>query len=183
MNKIKLLISKIYRFFYPIDLLTMYKKMGVEIGEGCKFQFGVSLDYSHYWHIKIGNNVTLAPNVHVLAHDASTKLHLGYTRIGRVSIEDGVFIGAGCIILPGVTIGKNSIVGAGSVVSKNIPPNVVVVGSPIKVISSLDDFLDKKKDELKKSPTFEEEYTLRGGISEEQKLDMNNKIEKIGYII
>jgi maltose O-acetyltransferase len=85
MNKWRLIISKIYRFFYPIELVTMYKKMGVKIGENCKFQFETVIDYSHYWLIEIGNNVTLAPRVHVLAHDASTKTHLNYSRISIVT--------------------------------------------------------------------------------------------------
>lgn len=65
--------------------------MGVKIGGNCKFQFEVVIDYSHYWLIEIGNDVTLAPRVHILAHDASTYNHFGYTKIGKVKIEDNVF--------------------------------------------------------------------------------------------
>ena len=48
---------------------------------------GVVIDYSHSWHITIGDDVTLAPHVHILAHDASTKMHLNYARIGKVRID------------------------------------------------------------------------------------------------
>lgn len=61
----------------------------------------VVIDPSHLWHIVIGNDVTLAPRVQILAHDASTKRHLGWTRIGKVTIGDRVFVGTSTIILPG----------------------------------------------------------------------------------
>lgn len=65
--------------------------MGMKVGENFKRLNGVILDPSHCWLIEIGNNVTMAPNVHILCHDASTKQHLGYTKIGRVTIGDNVF--------------------------------------------------------------------------------------------
>ena len=98
MNKFRKLLSNIYRFFYPLSLVEMFKRMGVKIGDNCKFQFDVVIDYAHYWLITIGNNVTLAPRVHILAHDASTKHHTNYTKIGLVRIEDNVFVGAGSIV-------------------------------------------------------------------------------------
>ena len=130
MNKYRLLLSKIYRFFFPIDEVTKFRRMGVKIGDGTKIQGDVIIDYSHYWLIEIGKNVTLAPRVHILAHDASTKRELGYAKLGVTTIGDGVFVGANSIILPGVTIGTGSIVGAGSVVTKDIPSNTVVAGLP-----------------------------------------------------
>ena len=150
--------------------------MGVKIGENCKIQNEVMIDYSHYWHIIIGNNVTIAPRVHILAHDASTKLHLEYTRIGKVIIEDNVFIGAGSIILPGVIIGKNSIVGAGSIVTKNIPPNVVSAGNPSKTMCSLKTYLENQKKIMSNSEIFDESYTLKNKINKKKMEEMNNKI-------
>ncbi len=69
--------------------------------------------------------MTLAPRVHILAHDASTKIFLDYTKISNVKIGNNVFIGAGAIILPGSIIEDNVIIGAGSIVSKRIPANSV----------------------------------------------------------
>lgn len=69
---------------------------------------GTILDPSHCWLITIGDNVTMAPRVHILAHDASTCHHLGYARIGRIDIGNNVFIGADTVVLPGVYIGSNS---------------------------------------------------------------------------
>jgi maltose O-acetyltransferase len=182
MTKIKQILSMIYRFFYPLSLVEMYKKMGVEIGEGCKFQFEVNIDYSHYWLITIGNKVTLAPRVHILAHDASTKHPLGYAKIAKIKIEDNVFVGAGTIILPGVTIGKNSIVGAGSVVSKNIPENVVAAGNPAKVICSTEEYLSKQKELMKKSPVYDSTFTLNH-ISKQKMEQMKNELGNgIAYV-
>lgn len=172
----------IYRFFYPLSVVEMYKRMGVEIGEDCKFQFEVNIDYSHYWLISIGNRVTLAPRVHILAHDASTKNHLGYTKIAKVRIEDNVFVGAGTIILSGVTIGKNSIVGAGSVVTKDIPENMVAVGNPAKVITTIGEYIEKQKKIMQTSPVYDTSFTL-GQITPYKKQQMIYEIgNDIGFV-
>jgi acetyltransferase-like isoleucine patch superfamily enzyme len=86
--------------------------------------------------IKIGNNVALSPHVRIFTatHDYST-LGLGDTA-ASVTIEDYAWIGGGTIILPGVTIGEGAVVGAGSVVSKSIPPYSVAVGNPARVIKT-----------------------------------------------
>ena len=55
-----------------------------------------------------------------------------------IKIEDGVWIGGGAILLPGVTIGRNSVIGAGSVVTRSIPENVVAVGNPCRVIKTIE---------------------------------------------
>jgi len=157
--------------------------MGVIIGDNCKIQGEVIIDYSHYWHITIGDNVTIAPRVHILAHDASTKPHIGYTKIGKVNIGNNVFIGAGSTILPGVSIGNNSIIGAGSLVHNNIPDNTIAVGTPAKVISTLDEFVKKNKELANKYPKFGDEYTLRENISDEMKHKMNILMEEgIGFV-
>ncbi len=90
--------------------------------------------------ITIGNNVFIAPNVCIVteehAMDVEQRLQgLEYTH--PVTIEDNVWICTGAIILPGVTIGANSVIGAGSVVTKDIPPKSLAVGNPCKVIREL----------------------------------------------
>ena len=79
------------------------EKMGMKVGKNFKRLNGVILDPSHCWLIEIGDNVTLAPRVHILCHDASTKAFLNYTKIGRVNIGNNVFVGAESVILPFVT--------------------------------------------------------------------------------
>lgn len=109
--------------------LKKLKKRGLTVGKNFKLLGGCIIDHSHSCLITIGDDVTFAPRVHVLAHDASTKNDLGYTRIALTSIGDNVFVGAGSIILPGVSIGSGSIIGAGSVVTKDVPPGTVVAGT------------------------------------------------------
>ena len=76
----------------------------------------------------------IGPDTLILAHDTSTKDFLGYTRLGTVVINDNVFIGSKSIILPNVLVGEYSIIGAGSVVTKDIPDNCVAFGNPCKVV-------------------------------------------------
>ena len=66
---------------------------GLKVGDNVHFAADVFLDSSHCFLISIGNNVTFAPNVRLIAHDASTKLFLNFTRIGTVKIMDDCFIG------------------------------------------------------------------------------------------
>ncbi|MFR3769237.1 MAG: acyltransferase [Blautia sp.] len=119
------------------------KKRGLKVGNNLWLGYGVSIDWTFCELITIGNNCTITSKVHILAHDASTKKHLGYTKIGRVNIGDNVFIGVSTIILPNVQIGDNSIIASGSVVTRNVPMNEVWGGNPAKKICSLDEYLNK----------------------------------------
>lgn len=141
--------------------LKKLKKRGLIIGNNVKMMGGCIIDPSHCWQIRIGDNVTFAPRVHILAHDSSTKLFLNYTKIAKVTIGNNVFIGAGSIVLPGTTIGNNVIIGAGSIVTKDIPDNSVAAGNPAKILFSLDSFLKKEKDTMNFENCFNETYTLR----------------------
>jgi maltose O-acetyltransferase len=160
------------------------KKAGLRVGQKCAILQGVIIDDSCAWLIHIGDEVTLAPRVHIMAHDASMRRHLGYTKIAKVRIGNKVFIGAGSIILPGICIGDNSIIGAGSVVSNNIPANVVAAGSPARILRSLDEYLVRHQKQMEISPCFGEEYTIRRNVSQEMKDEMNDKIGVgVGYVV
>lgn len=101
--------------------------------------------------ITIGNNVLIAPNVHMntASHPVELRERLTphwnpesgeyfcRTYALPITIEDGCWIGAGAIILGGVTIGRGSVIGAGSVVVKSIPPNCVAAGNPCRVIRTI----------------------------------------------
>lgn len=129
-------------------------KRGLKIGKDFKRMGGVIIDPSHCYHITIGDNVTLAPRVHILAHDTSTYVFFGKTRAANVTIGNDVFVGASSIILPGVHIGNRVIIGAGSIVTKDIPDNSVAVGNPAKVLCSVDDYLAKEKAKMCPENTF-----------------------------
>ena len=142
-------ITDIERFIQYGDLPTSYYiKRGLKVGKRFSRQSGTRLDISNCWLIEIKDNVTLANRVQILAHDDAAEQLCGYRKVGKVEIGNNVFIGAGSIIMPGVTIGDNSIVGAGSVVNKDIPSNVVAAGVPARVIKPLDIYLDTVKSDV-----------------------------------
>lgn len=111
------------------------------VGENVDF-IATSIDMGEPYLIKIGNNVTLS-GVKLLTHDASLYKTTGHTKVGKVHIGSDVFIGWGSIILPGVTIGDRVVIGAGSVVTRDIPENSVAVGNPCRVIGSYDELVAK----------------------------------------
>lgn len=125
--------------------LELLKKKGLILGENVTVEKGAIIEPTMPWLVKIGSNVTIAPQVYILAHDASTKIPMGVTKVGRVNIGNNVFIGARTIILPNVTIGDNVVIGAGSIVSRNVESNSVVVGNPARKITTLDEYIEKNK--------------------------------------
>lgn len=165
--------------------LNDYIDMGMEIGENCSIQSEVTFDYTHCNLITIGNNVTIAPQAYLLAHDASTKRELGYTKIGLINIKDNVFIGARALIMPGVTVGENSIVAAGEVVTKDVPANTVVAGNPAQVITTKEEYVNKNKILLDKYPKFSWDYSHGSGkLTEAMKKEMKEKLKDTnGYMV
>ena len=152
---------------------------GLKMGKDCHVMGECIIDPGHCWLIEIGDRVTLAPRVHILAHDASTKRPLGYTLIGKVTIGNDVFIGAGTIVLPNTHIGNNVIIGAGSVVSRSIPDNSVAVA---KVVGTIDDYVNKRKAQMANTAVFDESYTIHQ-ISVVKKEEMKQKLTySIGFV-
>jgi galactoside O-acetyltransferase len=139
----------------------MLKKMFAEIGEDCYIEpplhanwagknvhFGKGV-YANFnltlvddTHIYVGDYTMLGPNV-VLAtagHPILPELRpLAYQFNMPVHIGKNCWLGAGVVVLPGVTIGDNSVIGAGSIVTKDIPANVVAVGNPCRVLREIND--------------------------------------------
>ncbi len=179
---IKSLIYKL-RGEVPTEVLI---QNGLKVGKNFNRFSGVIIDDSHCWLITIGDNVTIAPRGHILAHDASTKNETGYTRIGMVSIGNDVFIGAESVILPNVSIGNKVIVGAGSVVTKDVPDNSVVAGNPAKIISTYEDFMAKRTQEMEHTVKFDETYTMRSNeFNDSKKQEMIQKLKEnngVGYV-
>ncbi len=160
-----------------------YVKAGMKIGKNCDINPGVVFDISHCWLIEIGDNVTIAPEAYILAHDASTFRQLGYTKIGKVKIEKNVFIGARALIMPGVTIGENAIVAAGSVVTKSVEKNTVVGGNPAQVILKTDELMAKHEELMKTSKRYDISFRIHG-ISDAKKKQMSDDLEnRNGYVI
>jgi acetyltransferase-like isoleucine patch superfamily enzyme len=153
MNPLRLLKSAVIAFKDKIELIKhneytiaeYLRKKGVQIGSNCRIlirDFG-----SEPYLIKIGNKCIITPGVCFITHDASAGLFRDEIPdlqiMGKIEIKDNCFIGVGAIILYNVTIGPNSIVGAGSVVTKDVPPNTVVAGVPAKFITTTEEFKQK----------------------------------------
>lgn len=147
------------RLYEKLSLLYKYKKnpvnyfreIGVEVGKDCRFlglkkgAFG-----SEPYLVKIGNHVTLTGDVQFITHDGGVWIFREeYPNIdvfGKIEVGNNVFIGFKTIIMPGVTIGDNVVIGAGSVVTKDIPANTVAAGVPARVLSTTNDYKVKVLD-------------------------------------
>ena len=156
-------IQSEYSFLNQSQLskIVELRKRGASIGENVDILDNCIIDPDHCFHICIGNNVTFAPNVHVLAHDASTKKFIGYTKVKNTTIGSNVFVGAGSLILPGVKVGDNVIIAAGSVVTKDVTDDTVIGGNPAKQISTTSSYLRKMKESMKSDNTFSDEYVFQ----------------------
>lgn len=142
------------------------RSRGVEIGDDVRL-LNTTIDFGHGFLVSIGNNVTLTC-VHILAHDASTQIPLGVSKVGRVTIGDEVFIGIGTIILPNTHIGSRVIIGAGSVVSGDIPDNAVAAGNPARVIGTYDDYVEKHRQQMKVRPVYQTLWVNKTPAEKEQ---------------
>jgi acetyltransferase-like isoleucine patch superfamily enzyme len=127
----------------PSWTIKFQRARGVKIGRNCHISPYVLIDLLHPELVKIENDVTISSNSMIFAHvNPSANEFLkknGYPRtIKPVEIKSGAVISVGCIVIAGVTIGENSIVGAGSVVTNDIPDYCVAVGNPARVVKRID---------------------------------------------
>ena len=132
-----------YSSIYPGWAIRMQKARGVKIGKNCHINPYVLIDLMYPQLITIENNVSLGSYSMIFAHSNPTaNLFLkqnGYPRVVKpVLIKEGAVINPGTIITAGVTIGKNSMISVGSVVSRDVPDFSVVAGNPARVIKKID---------------------------------------------
>lgn len=138
------ILSKIYwRFLASPEKYARH--IGVNIGEN-------NLIGKNHWSsepylITIGNNCQLT-DCKIFTHGGAQCIRDKYPDFdcfGRVNIGDYVYIGSSSLILPGVTIGDNVLVAAGSVVTKSIPSGCVVAGNPARIIGTVEDYYNKNQ--------------------------------------
>jgi maltose O-acetyltransferase len=178
----KILGSIIY--YFQNFFLEKLIKQGLKIGNNVFIGKDVRIDDNFPWLISIGDDCTITAGVIILAHDASTKNHLGYSKIGKVTIGNKTFVGARSIILPDINIGDNVIIAAGSIVTKDIPSNVIVAGNPAKIIGKTTEYIEKHKQNMNLRPIYEKEWTLDTGISKDKKESMKEDLNQgIAYIV
>lgn len=147
------------------DTIEKLRQRGVNIGEDVHI-YNSYIDGGWGNMITIGNHVTIT-NASILAHDASMKKGIGKTKVKKVSIGDYVFVGYNSIILPGVAVGSRVVIGAGTVVAKDIPDNSVVIGNPMQIIDTYDNYMKRKQDEVEKSRIYKIKNSSRGGYVNE----------------
>ncbi len=162
MNLFQRAAHKVYRLLRgtpPTDeqiaerLIAKIRQGGGTVGENVHI-IASNIDMGEPYYLSIGSNVTIT-GVKILTHDASLKKTIGYTKTGRVHIGSDVFIGWGAIILPNTVIGDRVVVGAGTVIAKDIPSNSVVVGNPCRIICTYDEYVAKIKADMENKPVID----------------------------
>src|SRR5690606_33481699 len=134
--------------------VAFLRSKGVRVGENCKFYSGlktISIDITRPSLIEIGNNVAFNKNCKLVTHDYTP---MSFLRVykecvpssGPIKIGNNVGFGMDCTVLKGVTIGDNCFIALGSIVTNDIPPNSIAAGAPAKVVSTLEEFYNKRKE-------------------------------------
>lgn len=109
----------------------------IRVGKNVFINFGCT--FMDRGGITIGSDTFIAPNVQLITENHGLlPQNRRYIKSSPIVIGNNVWIGAGSIILPGVSVGDNAVIGAGSVVTKNVAPNTVVAGNPAKLIKTLE---------------------------------------------
>lgn len=132
--------------------LDYLRQLGIKIGTHCHIgkPKTITIDYTRPYLIEIGNHVRMNNGFTLLTHDFATSVLTNkygdfLPSSGKVKIGNNVYFAQKCTVMKGVTIGDNCIIGYGSLVTKDIPSNSVVAGSPARVICTLEEYYEKRK--------------------------------------
>lgn len=133
------------RGYTEYTIAEYFRELGAQVGEGC-FIVPRSLGTEPYL-VRIGNHVAIASGVLFITHDGGPWIFRreipDLQVFGPIVIEDNCVIGANAVLFPNVRVGANSIIGAGSVVINDIPPNTVAMGVPARPFGSVDKYREK----------------------------------------
>lgn len=129
--------------FFPAWRLQLLRWCGFRIGRDVYIADGLVIveELAEHDNVTIGDRVSMAPHITIVTSSHPNKSRIApFAPVARgpVVIEDDAWIGAGAIILPGVRIGRGAVVGAASVVTRDVPPLSVVAGQPAKVVRMLE---------------------------------------------
>lgn len=134
------------------DPVSYWRSKGAKIGERCEIYATASFGSEPYL-INIGNHVRINSGVIFVTHDGGVWVlrdmcpeYSDIDIVGKIKIGDNVHIGTNAVIMPGVNIGNNCIVGCGAIVTKSVPDNSVAAGIPAKVIEDIGTYINKNKD-------------------------------------
>jgi acetyltransferase-like isoleucine patch superfamily enzyme len=125
--------------------IYLARRLGVRIGDNCQLYY-CHLSTEPYL-ISIGDNCKITYGVTFMTHDGAKWVleqnhDFNGTKFGPITVRDNSFVGVNSIIMPDVEIGPNSVVGAGSVVTRNVPPNTVYAGNPARFICTYGEYLE-----------------------------------------
>lgn len=178
-----LFFSSRVRYARHRQRIKMLIANGLVIGKNVTIEPGVDIDWEYPYLISIGDNCSIGQGSHILAHDATTfKFTDGHTSLDRVEIRENCFIGRNVIILPGVTIGPNVLVAAGSVVNKDIPPNSCVVGVPARFYARFDELMARHQEWIGEGRVFGFDE-LHQGLDEEVKDKVRQSVQQgVSYV-
>lgn len=147
-NKIKTLWAKIEIAGYTDETIAdLFRKQGARIGKNCRLQ--IRRLASEPYLVTLGNHVAITGGALLHTHDGGAWILKEkwpeFDTFGTITIDDNCVIGTNAQILPNVHIGRNTIIGAGSVVISDIPPNSIAMGVPARVIGSVTKYEEKHK--------------------------------------
>ena len=153
------------------------------IGRNVYIGRSVSLDWRHGHLITIGDRATVVDGARIICHDASSNRRQGLTWVAPVTIGERAFIGADSLILPGVSVGADAIVAAGSVVSRDVAPGTLVAGVPAQPMGTAA-ALDAERRALSKTrPVFRSADYHREGLPAEKIRELRAAGSAGGYFL
>lgn len=144
--KIKRIYLRVQKMFYSPE--EWAKHIGVKVGTNNFYGNDKEHWSSEPYLVTIGSNCSITNGVKIFTHGGGRAVRFmdpTFDCFGKVTIGDYVYIGTNTLIMPGVSIGNNVLIAAGSVVTKSIPANVVVGGNPASVICSIEEFYERNK--------------------------------------
>lgn len=161
------------------------KAHGLRIGNKVDIFSEYPFDSIYPGLITVGDYVTISSNVKILAHDASMGyVTKGSCKIGIVEIGNHVFIGANVTILPNTRIGDYAIIGAGSVITGDVPSGTVYTGNPAKMITTTAEFQVKHEENMKTHPITNRPWREFVNMTDSEWEDLRNLLkDTYGYVV
>jgi len=152
------ILSKLKRYIVVTrdrKKLVWLMKNGLKVGINTYIGPNVIFDQGYPYLIEIGENCRISSGTTILVHDATAFKEIGLTRLAKVRILKDTFIGINTIILPGVTIGPNAVIAAGSVVNRDIGEGKIAAGNPARPYGEFSDLLKTYRKNAKSAVVFD----------------------------